>query len=119
MERQCGLGDGVAPRGRVKLAGRVSCAVLVAVLRQFAARVGHVPVRMIVLVRRRRRQTRLTILREILEIHGEVLQHHAIHRHRRLGERRELAYRVVPPFGRKNDTQDLSLLQRLRRVHIA
>lgn len=70
----------------VKLAGGMRRKVL-AVFGQFAARVGHVPVRMIVVVGGRRGQSRLPVLRQILKVQREMLKYHTIHSHCGLSER--------------------------------
>jgi hypothetical protein len=69
----------------VKLAGGMRREVL-AVLGQFAAGVGHVSVRMIVVVGGRRGQSRLPVLRQILKVQREMLKYHTIHSHCGLSE---------------------------------
>lgn len=70
---------------RVELVRGMSGAKLT-VLGQFAARIGHVPVWMIIVIGGRRGQSRFPFLRQFFEIHGEMLKYHAIHSHSRFRE---------------------------------
>ena len=87
---------GPMTRNRIKFTRRMRRAVL-AMLRQFTTGVRHVTVGMIIVVSRRRWQPRFSVLQKLLQIHGEMLKHHAIYCHCWFRKGWELSSWIVPP----------------------